>query len=59
VPMLYAAFGYWGCGMPLALFLAFYLKLGGVGIWMGLAAGLAVVAVLMMRRWLRRDRLAL
>jgi MATE family multidrug resistance protein len=58
VPMLYAAFGYWGCGMPLALLFAFYLGYGGVGIWIGLAAGLAVVAVLMMRRWLRRDRLA-
>jgi MATE family multidrug resistance protein len=59
VPMLYAAFGYWGCGMPLSLFFAFYLRLGGVGIWMGLASGLAVVACLMMRRWHRRDRLAL
>jgi MATE family multidrug resistance protein len=59
VPMLYAAFGYWGCGMPLSLFFAFYLRLGGVGIWMGLASGLAVVACLMMRRWQRRDRLAL
>jgi MATE family multidrug resistance protein len=57
--MLYAAFGYWGCGMPLSLFFAFYLRLGGVGIWMGLASGLAVVACLMMRRWQRRDRLAL
>jgi MATE family multidrug resistance protein len=40
------------------LLFAFHLGYGGVGIWIGLAAGLAVVAVLMMRRWLRRDRLA-
>ena len=31
----------------------------GVGIWTGLAAGLGVVAVLMLWRWSRRDRLAL
>ncbi|MGB3865836.1 MAG: MATE family efflux transporter [Xanthobacteraceae bacterium] len=59
VPMLYAAFGYWGCGMPLSLLFAFKLGYGGVGIWVGLASGLAVVAVLMMNRWLRRARLRL
>jgi tripartite-type tricarboxylate transporter receptor subunit TctC len=32
---------------------------GGVGIWVGLASGLAVVACLMIRRWIRRDRLGL
>jgi len=59
VPMYYAAFGYWGIGMPLSLLFAFKLGYGGVGIWVGLASGLAVVAVLMMRRWVRRDRLRL
>jgi len=57
--MLYAAFGYWGCGMPLSLLFAFKLGYGGVGIWVGLASGLAVVAVLMMNLWLRRARLRL
>jgi MATE family multidrug resistance protein len=59
VPMLYAAFGYWGCGMPLSLLFAFKFGYGGVGIWVGLASGLAVVACLMIRRWIRRDRLGL
>jgi MATE family multidrug resistance protein len=59
VPMLYAAFGYWGCGMPLSLLFAFKFGYGGVGIWVGLASGLAVVAVLTIRRWMRRDRLGL
>ena len=59
VPMLYAAFGYWGVGMPLSLLFAFPLGYGGVGIWVGLASGLAVVAVLMIRRWLRRQTLGL
>lgn len=59
VPMLYAAFGYWGIGAPLSLLFAFKLGYGSVGVWVGLASGLAVVAVLMMRRWMRRERLGL
>ncbi len=59
MPMLYAAFGYWGVGMSLSLFLAFKAGLGGLGIWIGLAAGLVVVAFMMLRRWLRRERLGL
>jgi MATE family multidrug resistance protein len=59
VPMILAAIGYWGIGLPLSVLLAFPLKLGGAGIWMGLASGLAVVAVLMTGRWLMRERLGL
>lgn len=58
VPMWLAGAGYWGIGAPLGLSLAFGAGLGGVGIWIGLAAGLAVVAVLLVLRWVRRDRLA-
>jgi MATE family multidrug resistance protein len=59
VPMVYAAIGYWGIGLPLGIWLAFGSSLRGVGIWIGLATGLAVVATLMLWRWLRRDRLGL
>ncbi|MGO4388435.1 MATE family efflux transporter [Microvirga sp. 2YAF29] len=59
VPMVYAAFGYWGVGLPLGVILAFGTSLRGIGIWIGLATGLAVVASLMLWRWLRRDRLGL
>ncbi len=59
VPMFYAAFGYWGVGLPLGVALAFGTSLKGVGIWIGLATGLAVVAGLMLWRWLRRERLGL
>lgn len=59
VPMIYAAIGYWGVGLPLGVLLAFPLGLRGVGIWIGLSAGLIVVAALLLVRWLRRDRLGL
>ena len=59
MPMIYAAIGYWGVGLVLGLLLGFVAKLGGVGIWIGLAAGLFVVALLLIARWLGRDRLGL
>ncbi|MBV7482709.1 MATE family efflux transporter [Bordetella sp. BOR01] len=56
VPMVYAAIGYWGLGLPAGAALAFWAGWRGAGIWSGLAIGLGVVAVLMTRRWLRRER---
>jgi len=59
LPMIYALVGYWVLGFPLGLLLAFKAGLGGVGIWMGLAAGLALVSVLLLNRWFRRAELGL
>ena len=59
VPMIVAAIGYWAIGLPLGVALAFPLGLKGVGIWIGLAMGLAVVAVLLGLRWAWRHRLGL
>ena len=59
IPMIYAALGYWGIGLATGLALAFGLDWRGFGIWVGLAAGLAVVAVLMITRWTARERLGL
>lgn len=53
VPMLVAAFGYWGIGFPTGYTLAFHFGLGARGLWWGLAAGLASVAVLMTVRFHR------
>jgi multidrug resistance protein, MATE family len=50
VPMLLAAFGYWGAGFAAGSLLAFPLGYGAVGLWWGLAFGLAVVAVLLTLR---------
>jgi MATE family multidrug resistance protein len=59
MPMCFALIGYWGIGMPLGVLLAFPVGLGGIGIWTGLATGLAIVAVLMIRRWSCREAIGL
>ncbi len=53
VPMLITAFAYWGVGMPVGWWLAFERGLGARGMWMGLAAGLSVAAVLLFARFCR------
>jgi MATE family multidrug resistance protein len=58
-PLLFALVGYWVVGLGIGTWLAFGLDWKGVGIWIGLASGLAVVAAMMLARWLLRDRLAL
>ncbi|MFN4271222.1 MAG: MATE family efflux transporter [Aliihoeflea sp.] len=57
IPMFYAAVGYWGIGMPSGILLAFWFGMQGTGIWLGLCIGLAAVALMLVVRWLRRDRL--
>jgi MATE family multidrug resistance protein len=47
VPMLLAGFGYWAAGFGGGWLLAFPLGYGAVGLWWGLALGLAVVAILL------------
>ncbi|MFC0693062.1 MATE family efflux transporter [Paraburkholderia humisilvae] len=51
IPMLAATFGYWGIGFPTGYVLAFHFGLGARGLWWGLAAGLASVALLMTLRF--------
>ncbi|WP_338719907.1 MATE family efflux transporter [Devosia sp. XK-2] len=59
VPMLMAIFGYWFVGLPIAWLFGFALNMRGVGIWLGLAAGLAFVAMLLVGRFALRERLGL
>ncbi|MEO6225528.1 MAG: MATE family efflux transporter [Sphingomicrobium sp.] len=58
-PLLFAVVGYWVVGLGIGIWLAFARDWRGVGIWVGLASGLAAVAVLMLARWIMRDRLGL
>jgi MATE family multidrug resistance protein len=50
-PMAFAAVAYWPVGMAVAVGLGFGLGLGGLGVWLGLLAGLAVAAGLMIGRF--------
>ena len=58
-PLMFALFGYWGVGLGIGAWLAFAADWKGVGIWVGLASGLAAVAALMLARWVLRDRIGL
>jgi MATE family multidrug resistance protein len=58
-PLVFAAFGYWGVGLGIGSWLAFGADWKGIGIWIGLASGLAAVAILMLARWSMRERLGL
>jgi multidrug resistance protein, MATE family len=47
VPLLLAVIGYWGIGFAGGWLLAFPAGYGPIGLWSGLAAGLAAVAVML------------
>jgi multidrug resistance protein, MATE family len=59
VPMVIAISGYWLPGFGTALVLGFATDLSGIGVWMGLAVGLTVVAAALVWRWHRREVLGL
>jgi MATE family multidrug resistance protein len=55
VPALLAGLSYWAIGFPVAWALAFPLHWGPTGVWWGLAAGLAVAAVVLNTRLWRMN----
>jgi MATE family multidrug resistance protein len=55
-PMIMALTGYWAIGMPVSLVLGFLTPLGGLGLWIGLAVGLAAVALMLLARWSSKQR---
>jgi len=61
-PMLVNIAGFWLCGLPISLYLAFGRNYGARGLWWGLVAGLGAVAfflILRIRHQLGRDILRL
>ncbi len=59
MPLAIALFGYWAIGFTTSVWLGLFTPLGGLGVWIGLAAGLVVAAALLTWRWHRRDALGL
>ena len=55
VPMAIALFGYWAAGFATSAALGLFTPLEGVGVWIGLAVGLTVAALLLIARWYWRE----
>ncbi|MGB3147059.1 MAG: MATE family efflux transporter [Paracoccaceae bacterium] len=53
MPLVIAAFSYWMVGVTVSYLLAFPLGMEGTGLWLGLAVGLALAALLLMARFWR------
>lgn len=58
-PMIIAVIGYWVVGIGTAYLAGFTFGMRGIGIWLGIAAGLAFAAVLLTWRFALRQRLNL
>jgi MATE family multidrug resistance protein len=56
VPSLVALLSYWVLALPLSYILGFGLKWGATGVWIGLLAGLSIVAVILLRRFNSESR---
>ena len=57
-PMLWNLVGHWGVGLPVAYLACFPLGWGVLGLWFGLAAGLTLCGVALLRVWAVRVKLA-
>lgn len=55
-PAMIAALAYWIIALPIGSALAFYAKMGAVGLWIGLATGLGSAACGLLGRFIIRTR---
>ncbi|MFZ4809054.1 MAG: MATE family efflux transporter [Hyphomicrobiaceae bacterium] len=53
IPLVFAAISFWAIGFAAAYLLGFFVMAHAAGVWIGLSAGLAVYAVLLVWRFLR------
>ena len=56
VPTVITFIAYWIISLPIGYGLAFHTSLGPIGVWLGLASGLSIAAVLLARRFHRLTR---
>lgn len=56
IPAVLSLVAYWVLGLPIGSWLAFHLGWGAVGLWMGLALGLIIVACVLLTVWRRKTR---
>jgi MATE family multidrug resistance protein len=55
-PMLANLAAHWAIGLPIGVGLCFGLKVGVIGMWIGLSVGLIVAGTLLLWAWSRRVR---
>jgi MATE family multidrug resistance protein len=55
-PMLTNLVAHWMMGLPVGYTLCFVMGFGVIGLWIGLSAGLAIVAVILLAVWTQRIR---
>jgi MATE family multidrug resistance protein len=53
IPMVANFVGYWVIGLPLGAFLCFQLKMGAVGMWLGLCLALVLIGTILVGVWSR------
>ena len=58
VPTAFVAIAYWAIGIPIGYFLAFKIKMGAPGIWLGFVTGLTASSILLNFRFLKKSKLA-
>ncbi|MCU1219754.1 MAG: mdtK [Candidatus Angelobacter sp.] len=51
IPMLANLVGYWVIGLPLGAFLCFKMKMGALGMWLGLCLALVLIGSALLRVW--------
>jgi MATE family multidrug resistance protein len=56
-PLVFNLLGHWLVGLPIGVTLCFRFGWAATGLWIGLTAGLVVVATLLWLEWARRGRL--
>jgi MATE family multidrug resistance protein len=54
LPTAFVAIAYWVIGIPAGYYLAFPMKMGASGIWLGFVCGLTVSSVLLNYRFLNK-----